>query len=318
MNLFANPTFLFTSPFILGALLLVYFVSRKVVRSRTKQLVASKLLTSVVPYYSLKREIIKIALFFVGIVTLLISWSGPQWGYSQQGKTQTSLDILLAIDVSKSMLSKDIKPNRLTRVINTLNDQIIKVDRDRLGIIKFSNNVKVLCPLTLNHLSFKEHLNRLSVKPNFGMGTDIGKAIQYAEKVFEKDDKDQFLILITDGGDLEGKARMSAKKAAKKGIKIFTIGVGSDDGNLDDGLPVGVDVKLLKNISESTGGQFVRLGPNGEGIEHIFTELQSIGQKKLREQRTTSLPINRYQFFAAFSLFLFLIEPLTPSGKKRC
>jgi Ca-activated chloride channel family protein len=318
VNLFANPTFLFTSPFILGALLLVYFVSRKVVRSRTKQLVASKLLTSVVPYYSLKREIIKIALFFVGIVTLLISWSGPQWGYSQQEKTQTSLDILIAIDVSKSMLSKDIKPNRLTRVINTLNDQIIKVDRDRLGIIKFSNNVKVLCPLTLNHLSFKEHLNRLSVKPNFGMGTDIGKAIQYAEKVFEKDDKDQFLILITDGGDLEGKARMSAKKAAKKGIKIFTIGVGSDDGNLDDGLPVGVDVKLLKNISESTGGQFVRLGPNGEGIEHIFTELQSIGQKKLREQRTTSLPINRYQFFAAFSLFLFLIEPLTPSGKKRC
>ena len=317
MNLFANPTFLFTSPFILGALLLVYFVSRKVVRSRTKQLVASKLLTSVVPYYSLKREIIKIALFVVGIVTLLISWSGPQWGYSQQEKTQTSLDILIAIDVSRSMLAEDVKPSRLRRVINTLNDQIIKVDRDRLGIIKFSNNVKVLCPLTLNHLSFKEHLNLLSVKRNFGTGTDIGKAIQYAEETFEKDDKDQFLILITDGGDLEGKARMNAKKAAKKGIKIFTIGVGSEGGTLDE-LNVGIDEKLLKNISESTGGQFARLGPNGEGIEHIFTELQSIGQKKLREQRTTSLPINRYQFFAAFSLFLFLIEPLTPSGKKRC
>ncbi len=317
MNLFANPTFLFTSPFILGALLLVYFVSRKVVRSRTKQLVASKLLTSVVPYYSLKREIIKIALFVVGIVTLLISWSGPQWGYSQQEKTQTSLDILIAIDVSRSMLAEDVKPSRLRRVINTLNDQIIKVDRDRLGIIKFSNNVKVLCPLTLNHLSFKEHLNRLSVKRNFGTGTDIGKAIQYAEETFEKDDKDQFLILITDGGDLEGKARMNAKKAAKKGIKIFTIGVGSEGGTLDE-LNVGIDEKLLKNISESTGGQFARLGPNGEGIEHIFTELQSIGQKKLHEQRTTSLPINRYQFFAAFSLFLFLIEPLTPSGKKRC
>ena len=317
MNLFANPTFLFTSPFILGALLLVYFVSRKVVRSRTKQLVASKLLTSVVPYYSLKREIIKIALFLVGIVTQLISWSGPQWGYSQQEKTQMSLDILIAIDVSRSMDAKDIKPNRLRRVINTLNDQIIKVDRDRLGIIKFSNNVKVLCPLTLNHLSFKQHLNRLSVKHNFGMGTDIGKAIKYAEEAFEKDDKDQFLILITDGGDLEGKARMNAKKAAKKGIKIFTIGVGSEGGTLDE-LNVGIDEKLLKNISESTGGQFARLGPNGEGIEHIFTELQSIGQKKLHEQRTTSLPINRYQFFAAFSLFLFLIEPLTPSGKKRC
>lgn len=317
MNLFANPTFLFTSPFILGALLLVYFVSRKVVRSRTKQLVASKLLTSVVPYYSLKREIIKIALFVVGIVTLLISWSGPQWGYSQQEKTQTSLDILIAIDVSRSMLAEDVKPSRLRRVINTLNDQIIKVDRDRLGIIKFSNNVKVLCPLTLNHLSFKEHLNRLSVKRNFGTGTDIGKAIQYAEETFEKDDKDQFLILITDGGDLEGKARMNAKKAAKKGIKIFTIGVGSEGGTLDE-LNVGIDEKLLKNISESTGGQFARLGPNGEGIEHIFTELQSIGQKKLHKQRTTSLPINRYQFFAAFSLFLFLIEPLTPSGKKRC
>ena len=317
MNLFANPTFLFTSPFILGALLLVYFVSRKVVRSRTKQLVASKLLTSVVPYYSLKREIIKIALFVVGIVTLLISWSGPQWGYSQQEKTQTSLDILIAIDVSRSMLAEDVKPSRLRRVINTLNDQIIKVDRDRLGIIKFSNNVKVLCPLTLNHLSFKEHLNRLSVKRNFGTGTDIGKAIQYAEETFEKDDKDQFLILITDGGDLEGKARMNAKKAAKKGIKIFTIGVGSEGGTLDE-LNVGIDEELLKSISESTGGQFARLGPTGEGIEHIFTELQSIGQKKLREQRTTSLPINRYQFFAAFSLFLFLIEPLTPSGKKRC
>ena len=317
MNLFANPTFLFTSPFILGALVLVYFVSRKVVRSRTKQLVASKLLTSVVPYYSLKREITKIVLFLVGIVYLLISWSGPQWGYSQQEKTQMSLDILIAIDVSRSMNAKDIKPNRLTRSKDTLKDQIIKVDRDRLGIIKFSNNVKVLCPLTLNHLSFKEHLNRLSVKRNFGTGTDIGKAIQYAEETFEKDDKDQFLILITDGGDLEGKARMNAKKAAKKGIKIFTIGVGSEGGTLDE-LNVGIDEKLLKNISESTGGQFARLGPNGEGIEHIFTELQSIGQKKLHEQRTTSLPINRYQFFAAFSLFLFLIEPLTPSGKKRC
>ena len=318
MNLFANPTFLFTSPFILGALLLVYFVSRKVVRSRTKQLVASKLLTSVVPYYSLKREIIKIALFFVGIVYLLISWSGPQWGYSQQEKTQMSLDILIAIDVSRSMNAKDIKPNRLTRSKDTLKDQIIKVDRDRLGIIKFSNNAKVLCPLTLNHLSFKQHLNRLSVKHNFGMGTDIGKAIKYAEEAFEKDDKDQFLILITDGVDLEGKALMNAKKAAKKGIKIFTIGIGAEDGILEDGTVAGIDEELLKSISKSTGGQFVRLGPTGEGIEYIFTELQSIGQKKLREQRTTSLPINRYQFFAAFSLFLFLIEPLTPSGKKRC
>lgn len=317
MNLFANPTFLFTSPFILGVLLLVYFVSRKVVRSRTKQIVASKLLTSVVPYYSFKREIIKIALFFVGIVTLLVSWSGPQWGYSQQEKAQTSLDILIAIDVSRSMLAGDIKPNRLTRVQNTLKDKIIKVDRDRLGIIKFSNNVKLLCPLTLNHLSFKQHLNRLSVKPNFGTGTDIGKAIENAEEAFEKDDKDQFLILITDGGDLEGKGLMNAKKVAKKGIKIFTIGVGSEGGTLDE-LNVGIEEESLKSISESTGGQFVRLGPNGEGIEHIFTELQSIGQKKLREQRTTSLPINRYQFFAAFSLFLFLIEPLTPSGKKRC
>jgi len=317
VNLFANPTFLFTSPFILGVLLLVYFVSRKVVRSRTKQIVASKLLTSVVPYYSFKREIIKIALFFVGIVTLLVSWSGPQWGYSQQEKAQTSLDILIAIDVSRSMLAGDIKPNRLTRVQNTLKDKIIKVDRDRLGIIKFSNNVKLLCPLTLNHLSFKQHLNRLSVKPNFGTGTDIGKAIENAEEAFEKDDKDQFLILITDGGDLGGKGLMNAKTAAKKGIKIFTIGVGSEGGTLD-GLNVGIEEESLKSISESTGGQFVRLGPNGEGIEHIFAELQSVGQKKLREQRTTSLPINRYQLFAAFSLFLFLIEPLTPSGKKRC
>ena len=251
MNLFANPTFLFTSPFILGALLLVYFVSRKVVRSRTKQLVASKLLTSVVPYYSLKREIIQIALFFVGIVYLLISWSGPQWGYSQQEKTQRRLDILIAIDVSRSMLAEDIKPNRLRRVINTLNDQIIKVDRDRLGIIKFSNNVKVLCPLTLNHLSFKQHLNRLSVKPNFGMGTDTGKAIKYAEEAFEQDDKDQFLILITDGVELEGKALMNAKKAAKKGIKIFTIGIGAEDGILEDGTVAGITTGSLLSITDT-------------------------------------------------------------------
>ncbi|MEK9771986.1 MAG: VWA domain-containing protein [Opitutae bacterium] len=271
----------------------------------------------------------------MGVVFILLAWTGPQWGTTKRTITPKGIDLLVAVDLSKSMLARDVHPNRLERVKLTLTNLLPKVRGDRLGLIAFSGSSFLQCPLTLDHQAFAKSLEDLKVGSIPRMGTNLALPIQEAARSFSQDDTDKFLVLISDGEDLEGQGLQEAKKAAKEGIRIYTIGIGSEQGAFIPTDPVDQEAKnfltdrqgkkvvtkldevALRDIAVLTGGQYLPIGPTGEGISYVFSELQAHGQKKLREHLSTELPINRYQVFILIGLAFLLSESLTSASKKK-
>jgi len=334
MSLFSEPIVLLSLPIVLGLLILIFGRSRKEATRRLDTLVAPKLLARLAPHRSAKKEWIKFSLFCGAIAFFLLALSGPQWGSKKRTITPNGIDILIAVDLSKSMLAQDIRPNRLERVKLTLNNSLEKVRGDRLGLIAFSGSAFLQCPLTLDHQAFSKTVNDLEVGLLPRLGTDLSGPIREASYSFSKEDTDKFLILLSDGEDLEGMGLKQAKVAAQEGIKIFTIGIGSEDGTRIPLNPVGqiarnflksptgedvltrLDEGSLRDIAQTTGGQYYKLGPTGEGLAYVFEKLQSIGQQKRREQLSTELPIDRYQVFVIFGLLFLLFDTLSSPTKK--
>jgi Ca-activated chloride channel family protein len=311
MNLFSRPDFLYAIPVITVFLGLVYWSSQRKARLRIQKLVSLKLEQSIITHFSEKKRWMKLILFLSGICLIIVASAGPQWGVSERKLASRMIDILLAVDVSRSMLQEDIKPNRLERVKSHIKMGTENSKGIRFGLIKFSNNANLECNFTSDTASFFLYLDNLSVDPNFGTGTDFEKPIEKALLSFSEDDNDKFLILITDGIDREGNALVSAKRAAQEGITIYPIGVGKSNSNLP------VDADLLKEMASTTNGEYILCGSKGEGIKYVMKKLKGLGEKKLRDQNSTSLPIDRYQFFVILALFFLLLEYFTFTSKTK-
>jgi Ca-activated chloride channel family protein len=322
LSFFAQPELLFLIPIITGILGFVFFKSQQSADKKLRLLVASKFIEDLVPLSSKKRKFLKFLIFIIGFSFLILALAEPQWGESQRTISPKSIDILIAVDLSHSMLARDVKPNRLERVKLTLNNLISNVQGNRLGLIGFSGNAFVQCPLTLDHLAFTKSINDLEVGLIPVPGTDLAKPIEVARRTFSKDDTDKFLILISDGEDLEGQGLLKAKEVAKDGIKVFTIGIGSEEGSniktqSGKNTVSKFDEDSLRKISIHTGGQYTPLGPKGEGLDYVFSELRTLGQRKSREQSSTSLPIKRYQIFVFLGLIFLITEILTSTARKK-
>ena len=334
MNFFVHPELLYCIPVVLSFLVFFYFRGKKLADIKLNQLISSKFKNQSIPSFSKFRRIQKFCIFILGTTLILIGLAGPQWGHVKRSLTPSGIDILIAVDLSKSMLARDIQPNRLERVKLTLSNLLYRVKGDRLGLIAFSGSSFLQCPLTLDHQAFAKSLDDLEVGLIPRAGTNLALPIQEAVRSFSKDDTDKFLILISDGEDLEGEGLKQAKLAGEQGVRIYTIGIGSPEGAFiptdpidqppqnfftDQGQKVSTkfDRTTLEGIARATNGQFLPIGPTGEGIDHVFTELQTFGQKKLREEFSTSLPINRYQIFILLGLVFLISESLTSDTKRK-
>ncbi|MBT3666985.1 MAG: VWA domain-containing protein [Opitutae bacterium] len=334
MNLFANQNILLIGLSTIIGLFAVFYWSQKIKQNRLQLLTSFQLLPKLTPNLSFKQQILKLCLFVLGITFLFLGLARPQWGSERRRAQPSGIDILIALDVSKSMLARDVRPNRLERVKLSISNLLDRVEGDRLGLIAFSGSAFLQCPLTLDHQAFTKTLNDLQIGIIKQPGTDISRPIEEAIHSFSKDDTDRFLILLSDGEDLEGKGLKQAKEAAKDGVKIYTIGIGAKEGSripMDSlGQPARnflrdpqgqtvitkLDESSLRAIADATQGKYFSLGPTGEGLAKVLGILQSIGQQKKREQLSTKLPIDRYSFFV-FVGFLFLcLEMLTSKLSK--
>jgi Ca-activated chloride channel family protein len=219
MSSFSRPEILVFIPVALGILLFVHLRSRKLAKKRIRILVSKKLMSRLISQFSEKRALLKFIFFLTSIVFCCLALSGPQWGSTQRSVTPQGIDLLIAVDLSKSMLAEDVSPNRLERVKLNISNLLDQVKGDSVGMIAFSGTAFLHCPLTLDHQAFSKTLNELEVGLIPKMGTDLGQPIDEARRSFSKDDKDKFLILISDGEDLEGRGLMQAKEAAKEGIQ---------------------------------------------------------------------------------------------------
>ncbi|MFP6663264.1 MAG: VWA domain-containing protein [Deltaproteobacteria bacterium] len=262
----------------------------------------------------------------LGAALAILALSGPQVGSDWQETKRRGIDVLFALDVSRSMLAADVAPNRLARARLAILDFVDQLGGDRVGLIAFAGAAFLQSPLTLDHAAFTRTLAATTPAAIPRPGTDISSALEAAAHALEsKKGNAKILVLLSDGEDLSGAAQAAARQAADAGIRVFTVGVGSRAGELIrisdiDGQPVylkdekgnlvrsALDESTLTQIAETTGGFYVPLGRHGGGMERIREEVLERIPKEELASRMRQKPRNRYQWPLAGALLCLLAE----------
>lgn len=299
-------------------------------RTLLERFAQTHLLTEIVLGPDQRRQIWKISLLAGVLVFSILALSRPQWGFEWQEIKQEGLDILLLIDTSKSMLTQDVKPNRLDRTKLAVKDFIRKLQGDRVGLIAFAGDAFLTCPLTSDYNGFLLSLDDLDVRTIPRGGTNIGAAIGEALKSYDKTPS-QFkaIVILTDGDNLEGDPLAVAKKAKELGIKIYTIGIGTKEGDLiqiadengkaqflkdTDGnfVKSRLNERLLQNIALTTGGAYAYASGAEFGLDVIYDrELAKQDRREIKAQKEKHY-FERFQYPLAVALALLILEVCLP------
>jgi Ca-activated chloride channel family protein len=299
-------------------------------QKRLEQLVAARLLSTLTDPVARLQMLIKRALFLAALVAFVLALARPQVGSVELNFEQHGRDIVLAIDTSKSMLSTDYAPNRLTRAKLGAQDILDSMKGDRIGLIAFAGAAQVEAPLTTDYQTVLEAITQLDTKTVERGGTDISSAIHSAELALGKSEGSyRALVLLTDGEDLEENAIAAAKEAASYGIRIFTVGIGTREGAL---IPVDperqellrdrngqavrsrLDESRLREIAEQTGAFYVHL-ENGAMSRLIDNGLRKLGEGKI-DDRSTRIPVERYRWPLTMGLLLLLLSAALNERRK--
>ncbi len=278
-----------------------------------------------------RRRWIKTALILPALFFMAVALSGPQYGYRWQEIERKGIDIIIALDCSRSMLATDIKPSRLDRAKREVFDLLGMLKGDRVGLVAFAGTAFLQCPLTIDYEAFYLFLNVLSPEFLPVGGTDIPGAVITALSGFNrKDNSAKAVILITDGESTTGDPMSAAEKAKAAGVKLFTIGVGKDDGvpvpNEQGGFKKDASGKIvitrldegsLKKMALLTGGTYVRSVAGDMDLDVVYNrEIRgkmdvstlSSGRKQVWE--------DRYQWFLILALVMLIADLFLPSTTK--
>jgi Ca-activated chloride channel family protein len=327
---FAHPyllNLLWTLIPVLG--IMIYgMLTRKKILSRFAE---DSMFASIIPGFDPRRRWIKAGLILLASGFAMVALAGPQWGYRWEKTTQKGVDIMIALDCSKSMLAQDIKPNRLERAKREIIDLLRMMKSDRAGLVAFSGRALLQCPLTLDHEAFNVFLKVL--EPGFLPvgGTNLDAAIKTSYDGFEKEsDTQKAIIIITDGENTAGSVEETAKDMVKQGIKIFCIGVGDLQGapipdetggfkkDASGNIVLSkVDEAGLEKLAAMTGGAYVRSVAGDMDLDVIYTDkILGTMERKTLTSGKKKVWENRYQWFLFPCLVLLLMEFIFSSKKK--
>ncbi len=231
---FGNPHFLWLLLVIPPALVLFFWWGERARQKLLTQFIEARLLSSLTVGISPVRRKIRFALLILSAALLIAAIARPQYGYDKEEVRQTGLDIVVAVDTSKSMLTADIAPNRLERAKLAALELMQHAGSDRLGLVAFAGDAFLECPLTVDNTAFQQSVRALNVNSIPQGGTALAAAIDTALTAFKEQDHYKALVLLTDGEDNanETAALEAARNAAKAGLKIFTVGIGTAAGDL--------------------------------------------------------------------------------------
>ena len=268
----------------------------------------------------------KAILIIASVLLLVLALTQPRWGFEWREVKRNGVDVAVLLDVSKSMLTEDVRPNRLEQAKYAVQDLLEKLQGDRIGLIAFAGTAFLQCPLTVDYEAFRLTLKDADPRIIPRGGTAIGVAIRTALKAFEASEgRDRAIVLITDGEENEGDALVAADEAAKEGVKIYTIGVGTAEGELipirEEGKPMeflkdrdGQVVKsrlneeLLKEIALKTGGIYVRSVPGDFGIDTIYEKGISQLKRKEYQAQLQRRYLERFQWPLGLAFAFLVVE----------
>ena len=298
-------------------------------RRRLRKLGDEALVNELMPSWSRSKRWVRAVLYSLAFFFFVIGLSRPQIGAKLKEYKVKGAEIMVVLDVSNSMLAQDYSPNRLERAKLAISRITDRLQGDRIGLIIFAGSSFVQLPITSDYVSAKLFLSNISTESIPIQGTAIGDAINTAVKSFSaQSENSRAIIVITDGENHEDDAVATATQAAEAGVKVYTIGVGSVEGQpipMDGGLlkdkegnivVTKLDEDTLKEIAQAGGGAYVHAGNDEFGLTPIVNDI-----KKMQEEEYSSVVFEEYDeqfmYFFAVALLLLVIEMLIGNRKAR-
>lgn len=319
---FAHPDLLYLLAVI--PLLIAFYV---VVKNRKKKAIAEfgnpELLATLMPLQSYKRETMKFVMVLIALFFVILGVAGPQFGSKLQQVKREGVELIIALDVSNSMMAEDIKPSRLAAAKQAISRMTDKLTDDKVGLIVFAGDAYVQLPITTDYSSAKLFLSGITTDIVPIQGTAIGAAIDLAAKSFTPEtEASKAIIVITDGENHQDDAVAAARAARENGIHVHTIGMGlpqgapiPEQGNpgqfMKDGQGNVVISKLdegtLREIAKAGEGVFVRASSTNVGLNTLLDEINEMDKTMLEEQVYSDYA-EKYQYFLLAALLFALID----------
>ena len=318
---FANPQYLWLLTLIpLFVVLFAGIAAQR--RRRLARFGNPDTLAELMPEVSNGRVVLKFILFCGAVALVVLAAARPQFGSKLREEKARGIEMMLAVDVSNSMLAEDFEPNRLERTKYAINRLFDGLKQDRVGLIVFAGEPRVQLPITSDYRMAKAFARRIDPSQVSVQGTAIGKALEQALLSFsgETDEKrSRAIILITDGENHDDDAVAVAKRAAEQGIRIYTIGIGTPEG-----APIEIDgefirdeqgemvvsklnEEMLAQIADLTGGAYVRATKQDIGLDEIVRSINEMEQSELSTVRFEEFN-EQYQYLLIAALVLLVAE----------
>src|SRR5574344_751004 len=328
MIIFAHSQYLIFL-LLIPVFFICYIVWMHLRRRIIRKMVVVQLVKELMPSYSRAKGWVKLVLFSLGYFFLIIGLSRPQMGAKLQEHRTKGAEIMVVLDVSNSMLAQDYSPNRLERAKLAISRLTDKLQDDRIGLIIFAGSSFVQIPITSDYVSAKMFLNSISTSSVPTQGTAIGDAITTAIKSFSTQSKEsRAIIVISDGENHEDDAIAAAKQAADLGIKVYTIGVGSSQGEpipMNGGLlkdkdgnivVTKLDEKMRRDIADAGKGAYIHAGNDEFGLNPIIDDLRKLQDEKLQSVMFEEYD-EQFMYFFAIALAFFILEMLVGERKSK-
>ena len=309
---------------IIPALAIIFAWSRIARRRALKKFGQPEMLEDLMPFQSKSRPVLKFVILMLALVFFIVGIARPQFGSKLKTEKREGVELIIALDVSNSMMAEDIQPNRLERAKRAISRLIDRLQDDKIGLIVFAGDAYTQLPITSDYNSAKLFLNSVNTQIVPKQGTAIGAAIDLAHNSFTPSgEANKAIIVITDGENHEDDAVSAAKDALDDGIIVHTIGMGLPSGSPIPVLRNGqtdylkdrdgkvvvtkLNEKMLEQIAAAGQGIYVRANNAQVGLNALFDEINKM-EKQEMETRTFSEYDDQFQYFFAIGLFLLLLE----------
>ena len=327
MLIFAKPAFLWLL-LLVPALIAVYAAVQASRRRRVREMGDEELVEALMPHRSRAKGWVRIVLASLALAFLAVGLARPQVGAKLSRRQSKGVEVMICLDVSNSMLAKDYSPCRLERAKLAISSLVDRLQGDRIGLIIFAGTSFVQLPITTDYVSAKMFLSSINAGSVPVQGTAIGDAIRTAAKSFSaQSEQSRAIILITDGENHEDDASAAAKDASAMGIKIYTIGVGSGEGQpipLEDGtlmkdtkgeiVVTRLDEKTLRDVARQGGGAYIHAGNEEFGLNPVIEDIRAMQAEEFSSMVFEEYD-EQYMYFLAMALLLLAVEALV--GERR-
>ena len=306
-------------------ILTVFFIFMR--RKRLKALLRfgeARLVKRLMPKVSNIKHPLKFGILMLAFALLVVAWANPQLGSKREKAKRKASDVIIALDISNSMVSDDVKPSRLEFARAFTLDLVQALKGERIGSIVFAGNAYLQMPLTTDYAAAAMFLKSSNPNQAPTQGTAISEAVDVAEKAFGEGAKsNKVLIIISDGEDHDSEAIDRARTAKDNGLVIFTVGVGTPEGGFmpidfggttdykrdDKGQPIRTTLneQMMKDIARAGNGEYFNIATTNGVIEAMQNRIDKV-EKKEMESRSFSEYESYFQYFVLFALLILLLE----------